>query len=136
MSATAGILVNGITSKGLYECFRCSIYGAFTQVAVMDGLTSRLPVHLCMWGSDGGCATEQIPPGIFAMGINMCFDTSEMFVSSLWRGDFAKLSTVMFGVKRGSQSFCAASVALSASSIVFSLKQGCSQCTKSGADRG
>ena len=29
-------------------------------------------------------------------GINMCFDMSEMFVSSLWKGDFDKLFTVMF----------------------------------------
>lgn len=25
------------------------------------------------------------------MGINMCVDMSEMFVSSLWKGDFGKL---------------------------------------------
>ena len=50
---------------------------------------------------------EQILPGMFLKkkkkrkrkkknGINMCFDMSEMFVSSLWRGDFDKLFTVMF----------------------------------------
>ena len=49
---------------------------------------------------------EQILPGMFwekkkkkekeKNGINMCFDMSEMFVSSLWKGDFDKLFTVMF----------------------------------------
>lgn len=30
--------------------------------------------------------------------INVCFDMSEMFVSSLWEGDFDELFTVMFCV--------------------------------------
>lgn len=37
----------------------------------------------------------------------MCVDMSEMFVSSLWKGDFGKLSRVIFGFKRGSQVTCA-----------------------------
>lgn len=41
------------------------------------------------------------------MGINMCVDMSEMFVSSLWKGDFGKLFRVMFGFKRRSQLTCA-----------------------------
>lgn len=37
----------------------------------------------------------------------MCVDMLEMFVSSLWKGDFGKLFRVMFGFKRGSQLTCA-----------------------------
>lgn len=40
------------------------------------------------------------------MEINVCFDMSEMLVSSLWKGDFAKLFTIMFGFKRGSHLSC------------------------------
>lgn len=49
----AGIHVNGITSEGLYECFRCSIYGAlgwvFELLAGMDELISLLvEPHVCV----------------------------------------------------------------------------------------
>lgn len=37
----------------------------------------------------------------------MCFDMSEMFVSSLWKKDFDKLFTACVVLKRGSQLNCA-----------------------------
>lgn len=42
--------------------------------------------------------------GSINMGNNI--DMSEMFVSSLWKGDLAKPFTVMCGLKRGSQLSC------------------------------
>lgn len=43
---------------------------------------------------------------ISKMGINICFDMSKMFVSSLWKGDFDNLFTAMCGFKRGRQLSC------------------------------
>lgn len=53
LKCCTGIHVNGITSEGLYECFRCSIYGAwgwvFELVARTDGLISLLVWRCVHW---------------------------------------------------------------------------------------
>lgn len=105
----SGIHVNGIASEGLYECFRCSIYGAlgwvFELVARTDGLISRLQVFRCVgWLCNTADSFRNVLENRFS--INMCFDMSEMFVSSLWEGDFDKLFTVMCAFKRGSRLSC------------------------------
>lgn len=59
----------------------------------MDWLADYRSNSVCVCMVETGYAIEPIFPGIFKkMGINMCSDMSDMFVSSLWKGDFDKLN--------------------------------------------
>ncbi len=61
----------------------------------MDWLADYRSKSVCVRACvvETGYVIEPILPGIFKkMSINMCSDMSDMFVSSLWKGDFDKLN--------------------------------------------